>query len=374
VATSESKLPRTLSIIESGTQRRLHLGGQVYVSMRGEVVADFAAGENKPGLSLSRDALMPWLSAGKPVTAVAIAQFWEKGALDLNDKVVRFIPEFGQGGKEPITIRHLLTHTAGFRSADLSLREDADWGEAIRRVCEAPLEPRWVIGAKAGYQLASSWYVLGEIIRRLDGRPFDRYLREMILEPLGMRDSWIGMSPDTFKAYGDRIGWIYTAEGGALEPHSVWNTESGCVGCRPGSNARGPIRELGRFYEWLLEACASPPNVSTRVLQPDTILALTGRVRAGMFDHTFRHVVDFGLGFIVDSNRYGRETVPYGYGRHCSDAAFGHGGSQCSCAFADPVHGLVVAWAFNGRPGEAAHQLRNRDLNSALYQDLGLTQ
>ena len=50
-------------------------------------------------------------------TAVAMAQLWERGLLELDDRVVRFIPEFGQMGKEPITIRHILTHTGGFRAA-----------------------------------------------------------------------------------------------------------------------------------------------------------------------------------------------------------------------------------------------------------------
>jgi CubicO group peptidase (beta-lactamase class C family) len=99
---------------------------------------------------------------------------------------------------------------------------------------------------------------------------------------------------------------------------------------------------------------------------------MTSRQRAGVFDDTFQHVLDWGFGFCINSNRHGRETVPYGYGRFCSEETFGHSGAQSSCAFADPAHNLVVAWAFNGMPGERRHQLRARDLNSAIYQDLDL--
>jgi CubicO group peptidase (beta-lactamase class C family) len=98
----------------------------------------------------------------------------------------------------------------------------------------------------------------------------------------------------------------------------------------------------------------------------------TSRQRVGVFDDTFRHPLDWGFGFHIDSNRYGKETTPYGYGRFCSDTTFGHSGSQSSCAFADPENDLVVAWVCNGMPGEIRHQRRARELNSAIYQDLGL--
>jgi CubicO group peptidase (beta-lactamase class C family) len=122
---------------------------------------------------------------------------------------------------------------------------------------------------------------------------------------------------------------------------------------------------LGKFYESLL-------GLGTQLLKGETIAEFTQRHRVGLFDHTFQHVIDFGLGFIVNSNGYGVETVPYGYGRHASDEAFGHSGAQSSCAFADPAHQLAVAWSCNGLPGERLHQRRAREINSAIYEDVGL--
>jgi len=102
--------------------------------------------------------------------------------------------------------------------------------------------------------------------------------------------------------------------------------------------------------------------------------ALTERHRVGLMDESFRHVMDWGLGFILDSSHYGVETLPYGYGRYRSPRTFGHGGSQCCTGFADPEHGLAVALAVNGRPGEEAHNIRFRRALSALYEDLELIQ
>jgi CubicO group peptidase (beta-lactamase class C family) len=310
------------------------------------------------------DSLSLWLSAGKPLTVVAIAQQLENGRLGLDDRVADHIPGFRKGGKEPIGIRHLLTHTGGFRGADL-IPEDLSWEENIARICATPLEPGWRIGEKAGYQIGASWFVLAEIVQRLTGQPYADYLRERIFQPLGMTDSWIGIPITHYQAYGDRIGFMHVLRQGKLLPHGEWNSETGCARCRPGGNARGPVRELGQFYESLL-------GFGPRLLKPETVAEFTRPHRVGMFDHTFQHIVDFGLGFVLNSNRYGVETVPYGYGRHASEAAFGHSGAQSSCAFADPAHQLVVAWSCNGMPGERAHQKRAREINSAIYEELGL--
>jgi CubicO group peptidase (beta-lactamase class C family) len=337
----------------------LHLGAQLYVSLGGKCAADLAIGESRTGVALASDTLSLWLSAGKPVTAIAIAQQVQRGTLAVDDPVARHLPEFAPHGKERITIRHLLTHTGGFRGADL-IPEDLPWREMIERICGSTIEPDWQIGEKAGYHLSSSWFILAEIVQRVSGRTYSDYVREEIFGPLGLNDSWIGMPVSRYREYGERIGFIHLLRGGKLTPH-----EADCVRCRPGGNARGPVRELGRFYESLLGF--GPP-----LLKRETVAEFIRRHREGLFDHTFQHAIDFGLGFIVNSNRYGVETVPYGYGRYASEEAFGHSGAQSSCAFADPAHQLVVAWSCNGLPGERLHQRRAREINSAIYEDLAL--
>jgi CubicO group peptidase (beta-lactamase class C family) len=144
--------------------------------------------------------------------------------------------------------------------------------------------------------------------------------------------------------YGGRLSIMYKTERGGREPMPLQDA-AGMAICRPGASARGPVRELGRFYQMLLNG---------------------GELEA------FMHTLDFGMGFILNSNQYGAETVPYGYGRHASEKAFGHSGAQSSCAFADPEHGLVVSWVANGMPGERLHHKRQRAVNSAIYEWLDL--
>lgn len=365
-----NRLPRTLALLEQGRHSILHPGAQLYVSLRGEVVADVALGEARPGVPMRMDTLTLWLSAGKPITAVAIAQLVERGLLSFDDSVTKHLPEFAQGGKESITVRHLLTHTAGFRDAD-KLAENLPWNEMIARICATPLEAGWEPGAKAGYQTMSSWFILGELIRRVDGREPGRYMREEIFEPLGLRDSWLGVPEERLEGYGERMGMMYYSGRTEFRVHPFWNAAEDFVACRPGSGARGPIRELGKLYKALLDVLFER-RTPVSFVSAAMLREMTRRHREGLFDLTFQHTLDVGLGFILNSNRYGVETVPYGYGRHASEATFGHSGSQSSCAFADPEHELVVAWHCNGQPGEPRHQKRAREINSTIYEELGL--
>jgi CubicO group peptidase (beta-lactamase class C family) len=363
--------PRTVTAIQAGINEGLHLGAQLYVAHHGEALADAGFGQARVGVPMERETVLLWLSSGKPITAVAIAQLWEHGRLDLDDPVVRHVPEFGQGGKEGVTIRHLLTHTGGLRMAE-KCDLGKDWTEIISCVCATPLEPHWVPGQRAAYHPSSSWYVLGEIIRRVSKLPVEEYARREIFEPCGMPDAWLALPPEQFRRYGDRLGLMYHTEKGAPSPHRKWNTEADALVCRPGRNGRGPTRQLGRFYERLLQSRLGAGPGGAGLLQPETVRQFTNRQRVGLFDDTFQQVLDWGLGFAIDSKRYGREMVPYGYGRFASEEAFGHGGSQSSCAFADPRHHLVVAWTCNGTPGERRHQQRAHQLNTAIYEDLGL--
>ncbi len=358
-------LRRTTDVVLAGIDRGSYFGLQLYVSQRGDVVADAAYGDARPGVPMTTESILPWLSAGKPLAAVAIMQLVERGLLTLETRVAEVIPEFAVGGKSEVSLRHLLTHTCGFRNVEIDW-PTSSWAETLDEICRTPLEADWVPGETAGYHVASSWYVLGELIQRLDGRSFSQYLRDEICEPLGLRDSWNGMPPSVWSRYGDRIGCMWEKGRGEIR-ELQWHDARHCEACSPGGNTRGPIRELGRFYECLL---AGGVVGQQRLLKAETVSEMTRRQRVGRHDLTFQHRIDFGLGLIVDSKHHGPQTVPYGYGAECSASSFGHGGAQSSIGFADPMRQLVVAYVANVRPGEGWHQRRHREILAALDQDL----
>ena len=272
--------------IEEGIAKGLHRGAQVYVSRRGDVVADLGFGDMTP------TSARPWLSATKAVTTVAAARLWEQRLFDLDDRVADYVPGFVDA---TVTIRSVLIHTAGGKAA---------------------YSPR-------GFE------PLGEVLHQVDGRTFVEILEQDVLVPLAMDTRFVGDDAS------------------------------------PSAGLSGPIRELAKLYEALL-------NGGRGVIAPDTVAEFTRRHRSGMFDNTFGAVVDMGLGFILDSKMHGRVDVPYGYGPHASDDTFGHGGSQSCTGFADPQHGLAVAVMFDTMPGEKPHQQRMFNTLKALYEDLDL--
>jgi CubicO group peptidase (beta-lactamase class C family) len=358
-----SEVPTVEALLHEGLETGLHLGGQLYVSRAGQPIVDMAFGNIVP------DSLMHWFSASKPFAAMAIAQLWERGLLSLDDRVAEYLPDFSAHDKGDITLRHILTHTGGFRS-----RVDLEWGgiawqEAIARVCTARKERHWPVGRKAGYHIASGWYALGEIVRLLDGRDFANYVREEIFLPLGMEDCWIGMPAERYGEYGERMALVYNTESGAAQGQTFREGAKAASRCVPGASGRGPARELAYFYEALL---AGGQRQGQRIASPQTVEALVSRQRTGLFDHTFKHLMDWSLGLVVNSAMYGAETVPYGYGQHASPRTYGHSGQQTSTGFADPECDLAVALIVNGMPGADKHHQRFFRLLNALYEDLQL--
>jgi CubicO group peptidase (beta-lactamase class C family) len=93
------------------------------------------------------------------------------------------------------------------------------------------------------------------------------------------------------------------------------------------------------------------------------------RHRTGLFDAAFKASIDWGLGFLLNSPQPQPE-LPYGYGPQASPRTFGHGGAQSSGAFCDPERGLVVAYVFDGMPGEDRHHARRKSLLAAIEEDL----
>src|SRR5262249_41272501 len=154
------------------------------------------------------------------------------------------IPEFAQGGKEGISIRHLLTHMGSLRTAE-KCDLGASWQEIIDCICGSSPEPRRAPGERAAYHASSSWYVLGEIVRRIDGRSLCTYAKEQIFALCGMTSSWMALSKQEFASLGDRLAVIYHTEKQPISPHHRWNSESDAAVCRPGRNGRGPIGDLG---------------------------------------------------------------------------------------------------------------------------------
>ncbi len=361
-------LPRTEALLHDGIQRGLHRGAQLYLSLSGHTVAHFALGHARPDQPLTLDHRLCWLSSGKPVAAAALMILVECGRAELDEPVADFIPDFAAEGKHTITLRHLLTHTAGIRNAE-GASAAPSWDEIIARICRARPEKNWLPGRRAGYHYTVSWFLLAEVIQRLSGQTYNDFVRQHIFSPLGHSDTGCQMTSAQFHSLGDQLAPMLVRGPDGLRPHPTLDSAAEATKCKPGSGFRGPVAALGHFYEMLLGEGSWHGH---RILDPRSISQITRRQRHGMFDETFKFPLDWGLGLIINDPQGSGQHMPYGFGRHASPETFGHGGLQSSSGFADPRHRLAAAIIFNGQPGETSHQERIRAVTTAIYEDLGL--
>lgn len=361
--------PSVAAVISDGITRGLHTGVQIAVLHHGQCVLDSALGRAAPGQPLSRHHRMLWRSAGKPLTALLVLQLLDDGRLELDSELADLLPATSSSDKARVTVRDLLAHQSGFPDAPTGW-PDVEWDESVRRTVDSP---RSLDIGVAAYHPQSSWFLLGEILRRHTGenpkQSFTDVLSRRLLQPAGLDAVSCGVNATELTAIEACLPAIYERQSGALaeSPYAggLWLSRPS-----PGGNLRGPVRQLAEFYEIL--RCGGRTRAGKQVLSESSAGLMTRRHRVGQFDRTLQHTVDFGLGVLCDSRRYGADTVPYGFGRYCSEAAFGHGGSQCSMGFCDPEQELSVAWAANGFCGEPQHQRRNRAINEAVCRDLGL--
>ena len=357
---------QTLEKVDQGIRRGDHVGAQLAVSIDGKTVLDTSVGMNQPFQPLEKDHLMLWLSACKPLAGVAMGILMDRGQMDLDRPVAEWIPEFGTKRKETITPRHLLTHTAGIRGATLGWTPKP-WDEIIGMICYSRPEPHWNPGEMAGYHVDSAWYMLGELIRIIDGRTYDVFVREEIFLPLEMPNCWVGIPEEEYEDWEDRIATMYDTSKGVPTEQEDLTQRASITCCRPGGNGRGPAREFIKLYEAMLTMTRGEDGI----LKAETAKDLISSHRKGMFDKTFRHTMDWGLGFMRQSDHYAPGEVPYQFGSHASEASFGHCGNQSTAAFCDPDHDLCVAVLFNGMPGEERHQKRMRDVLDTLFKEIG---
>ena len=326
------------SLLE-GCRLGQHPGAQLAVCRPEGLVLEAACGHDTQGRPLTPDTLMAWFSAGKPVTALGAGLLLDRGLVDLDDPVRRFIPEFG-GGKEACTLRHLLTHTGGFPQA--LWREDAPWEEMVRQVCAAPAQ--YPPGTKAAYHPAAGWVILAELIQRVDGRPVDRFVREELLTPLAMDHTFMAIPPDLAAQWATQWATQWASQGASQGAGQISGQEDSrqktsgseasgsgtgretsgkatagmvlsgvvpgkspkpaplsarqtalldspeaLVRVNPWSGLRGPARDLARFYQMILNRGRTEGGAAASgraLVDPRTVELFTACHRWGMADLT----------------------------------------------------------------------------------------
>jgi CubicO group peptidase (beta-lactamase class C family) len=173
-------------LIGSGTE----VGLQVSVIRNGRTLVDAARGVADPrtGAPVDPDTLFWAASTAKGVATTVAHVLVDRGVVSDDLRVVEVWPEFGAHGKDTVTLRHVLMHTAAVPGlpADTTATDLCDWDHMCAVIAEA--EPWWAPGTRFGYHAKTFGFVLGEILRRVTGQPISTLLREHVTGPLGVAD------------------------------------------------------------------------------------------------------------------------------------------------------------------------------------------
>jgi CubicO group peptidase (beta-lactamase class C family) len=201
-----------------------------------------------------------WASITKTMTAIAILQLRDRGQLSLDDPAVKYIPELrpvhdAYGSIDHITIRHLLTHSAGFRNPtwpwDCDDAKDCSWQpfEPTRWSQIVAMLPYTHIAFKPGTQWSYSnlgYVFLGQIIERLSGDDFEVYIDKNILKPLAMHDSYFDRAPWFLQ---DHLSASYLRTGSTLTPQP-FDFDTGITTSNSGLKA--PLTDMGKYARFLI--------------------------------------------------------------------------------------------------------------------------
>jgi CubicO group peptidase (beta-lactamase class C family) len=373
---------------------RGEVGASVSVMLGGVMVVDLWGGVADPatGTPWRKDTLVHVWSCTKGVTALAAHILASRGQLDLDAPVVHYWPEFAQNGKQNTTVEMLMSHKAGVPAIRAPLPPGAlyDWDFMVETLAaEAPF---WEPGTRHGYHALTFGFLVGELVRRISGKPLDQFVRDEITGPLRL-DLWMGLPASEDHRVAPSLpapppsappfpNWLLQAlsdptsvpalvffnNGGYLNPGEA-DTRAAREAVIGATGAITNARNLARLYAELAR-----PRVPWRPrLVNDASLVRMGRTISAGNDVFGSIPSRFACGYIksMDNRRGTPANQDSGI---LSEDAFGHSGFGGSLGFADPRTSLSFGYAMNQQGPGTLLNPRGQSLVDAAYRSLGYTE
>ena len=386
VGMSTERLTRLTDALQGYVDDGRLAGAVAIVARRGKIAYLEAVGDRdvEAGSPMQTGSIFRIASQTKALVSVSVMILQEEGKLLITDPVGNYLPEFREtkvavanarggydvvGAKRPITIRDLLTHTAGisYGSGPASDRweeagitgwyfanRDEPVGDTIARLAELPFDAhpgeQWIYGYNTD--------ILGAMIEKVSGKTLDEFLRTRLIEPLGLKDSHFYLP----SAKADRLSVVYSSTGdGGIEraPNPGHMVGQGAYLDGPrrsfsgGAGLLSTATDYARFLQMMLNGGELD---GTRILTRKTVDLMT-------VDHTgdipFRNGQGFGLGFSIVQDT-GTNGLPSSVGE------FGWGGAYHSTYWVDPEEELVVVYLTQLIPAENVDD--HGKLRALVYQ------
>jgi CubicO group peptidase (beta-lactamase class C family) len=334
-------------LVASGAER----GVQVAVYQGGEQVVDVVAGVADPatGRPVDPGTVFYNFSIGKAAASTIVHLLAERGRFGYDTPVAELWPEFAAHGKQAVTVRQVLNHTAGVPAIplDTTIEDLCDWDKMCAAIADAELW--WDPGTKVGYHAYTFGYIVGEVVRRATGKRISQVLAEEVAGPLGVAgELWFGMPA----AEHHRLAPLEDEPGAAemaaqmlasmppdlpmlrsapmeLFPSAAFGNRPDTLAADIPAGGKTSARAIARMYAALLG------EVDGVRLVPPARLAEATAVSSSGTDEVFGMPTRWGLGYGIG--------LPDG----TRDTAFGIGGVGGSFAFGDTASGLAFGLTKN---------------------------
>ena len=339
------------------------IGAAFSLYVRGEKVVDLWGGvaDTTTGRAWEEDTLQLVYSTTKGATAICAHLLAQSGALDLEAPVAEYWPEFAAEGKEQIPVRWLLSHRSGLPTVDVHLTPDevVRWQPIVEAL--AAQRPYWEPGTAHGYHALTYGWLVGEVVKRVDGRSIGRFFADEVAAPLGL-DFFIGLpsseEPRVSRLEAAKIGGIpaeldvenlpeqirslilaATDPEGLLQraltvtrPDALdYNAPEVHAAEIPAANGITTARSLARMY-----AATVGEVDGVRLLDPATVADAVAEQSNGP-DRVLMIPTRFGSGFFI----------PSAFSPLLGPSSFGHAGAGGSLGMADHDRQIGFGYVMN---------------------------
>jgi CubicO group peptidase (beta-lactamase class C family) len=365
---------------------RDEVGAAVAVWVEGELVVNLWGGWSDAGRSTpwQQNTLASVFSGSKGLTSTCVHVLADRGEIDLHAPVAAYWPEFGQAGKESITVATVMGHRSGVIGprTRMTPREACEWDRVCEKLAEA--EPWWEPGTAQGYHMVTFGFILGEVVRRVTGRTIGQFLRTEIAEPLGI-DVHLGLPAHEHHRCAEMVNKPHIrdvlAAGQApgcptsLSEHPMAGL-SVALGFVPDDELGSDAIDVWRSVEFpSTNAHVSALGMATfyNAMAQEKLLSRDHmelcRVSQGGYEVDVvlgRRVADhgWGLGYMLNQRRVAGPNPKI----------FGHGGSGGSFAFVDLEHRIGYSYVMNQFDATKANaDPRSTALSDEVYTALGVT-
>ncbi len=358
------------AFMETGIREGVYPGCAVVASRRGRVSIERYLGTcmtlKGRDSKVTARTIHPLFSYSKFVSATVIVMMQEKGVIAYDTPVRTYIPEFTGGGKDGITIRHLMTHSAGIPNPPgVGLaRTPEERAASLRAVCAAKTE--WEPGSRTAYHGISGLFVVGEAILRKTGeKSWDALCRRMLFEPIGARSL-------TFAAPADGAPLAITPQPKDL-PGS--NYDGIAFAGHPAGGCMGTARDALKVLQLHLNRgkWGSRRLISEAALDEMHAIQYARQIAEARSAGKEPAHETWGLGPLIrgDGPKLGGHDW-FGFGSRKSPGIFGHAGIDTVIGVADPETQIALMFITTDspKPPEKTVPLRN-GLTDRVFEALG---